>query len=716
MEDKDLENRNNKRTGFNVSSEVYSKIYSSYFYDGLEEYAEVTLNNAEEQRKANQAIRHIKQVVNLFLEDGRLEKDDFLNAAPTLFSLQPSVGEYKSARKEVLRISEELLNDNIFDDIFLEESKDKREYYLNEHYFILYHYLSRYWAVRERADATISPDTELAICYRNICLSVEAIYALKKRERKEADDFIQQKLGHLKPKIANRYGYFLDKEEEEQDSDYTIKLLRRANAIRLCWLWDRIVIEQYIATAHALLLPVTIFASYVSFGLYLFLASIHITGVFGAYFEALANNERLKIEAKKVLWAHTKLRKDIIINDLIWGMANLACVFWLCGFGLYANIGDLLTGLLLVMDLGMSIWSYKSEKKEYEDDIAGYNKQLIALINRMGVVDQTKGLRDAIISNKYSLANTLLKNLKSNSSYWKSQEDKDKWEIICWKLKEIHDKKENRYNAWQDKNLLLYSNIFYAAVLVVAFSAFCGFYLSFFPITLPLFIALMGGMMLAASTLVWRSANSYIECRTIDRKKNKARDDYEELVKEFINNNSRLSEIKQKQLCLKILQKGAQVAYQDDKLLYKKLETLRETANRLLIPGAIVLTFLFLPASVVGVPMYVFLLLGIGIAAVGLSMYIKKYYAPKGTKWIDENGVKRRDPSLTTEEFSKFKAVLLDESCENKSEQLLKFIKDSRTGDKKISFPKDGFFVSGGEHKKDEDSEYTSLLNPKKIN
>ena len=110
---------------------------------------------------------------------------------------------------------------------------------MKENYFILYHYIARYWAVREKADAVISPDTELAICYRNICLSARIIYLLNGKTGQEADDFIK-KLAPLKPKISNIFQGILDKDDEQQDSDYAYKLLRRGNSIRLYWLWNRI--------------------------------------------------------------------------------------------------------------------------------------------------------------------------------------------------------------------------------------------------------------------------------------------------------------------------------------------------------------------------------------------------------------------------------------------------------------------------------------------
>lgn len=668
----------NKQNSLKASESIYKNIYSSYSHANLTEESQ----------------SHISAVIQNFFKNADIGKDDFLAAAPILFKMQPSAGDMDipSARKEVLRIGEELLNDTIFDNILNEECKEKQNIFLNENYFILYHYLSRYWAIREKADAAKSPVRELAICYRNICISARIIYLLEGKSLEEADAFVAR-LAPLKPKIPNRFKSFLDKDEELEDSDYGVQLLRRGNAIRLCWLWDRIVIELYILIAHDLLLPITMVASQVSWALYLFLASVHITGVLGAYFDALAQQKRLEIEAKRVLRAHLKLRRDVIVNDLVWGFANLACCFWLCGLGLYGNIGDLLTGLLLVMDLSMVIWRYSDDKKEHFNDIDGYNNQLRALIKKASeninddrsnseLIELLKNLNKAINDNDYKLAKLHLANLEKNINGIQDKKLKENLQIIYWQLKSLNSSKESCHDIWEEKKLFMRLDIIYAASLIVAFSAFCIFYLSFFHITLPLTIVLFGALSLAGATLIWRSTNSFFETKNISKGRGDAEKEYNALINKFINEQNNLTEKQQIQLYLKILQKGAKVGYQEDKLLYKKLEVLRETANRIFIPGAIVMTFLFLPVSVVGVPTFVFLLLGVLAATIISSIYIKKYYKPKDTKWVDEKGNLKSQPCFIESQFNEFKEIIknTDFSEKDKREKILEIIKESRVG------------------------------------
>ncbi len=671
MKRKNTEVPNNK----NTTDDIYKNIYSSYSYSNL----------------TSQAQEKVNSVVEQFLKDGQMP--DFLQVAPILFDTQPFAANSPSARKEVLRIGEELLTDTIPDDIFYEESEAKREVILQEQRFILFHYLSRYWAVLNKADAVTSTEAELAICYRNIYFGVKAIHLLERKLQEETDNFIKE-LKPLKPNIPNLFKGFLDKDEEQQDSDYALSLLRRANAIRLYWLWNRIVIELFVNTAHNLLLPMTIFADQVSWSLYLFLASIHITGVLGAYFDAKAREKSLRIEASRVALAHLKIRRDIIINDLIWGIANLACCFWLNGFGLFAYFGDLVTGILLGMDLGMSLWDYMDDKKRYEVNIKSYNEQLIALIqstitNYPNAPSIFTTLENSIQNNDYDSVKGHLKTLDSQIKKIKDDKQRKELEIIYWKLSMLHAAKESCKNKWDEEKKMLLSNCFYAAALLVAFTVFCFFYLSILPISIPMSVIVFGAITLGATTLVWRSANSYMECSGIYQIKQNAIKEYQELIDNFINPQEELSLNQQKQLYLRILQKAAQVGYQEDKLFYTKLESLRETANRILIPASIAMAFLFLPASVVGIPTYVFLLLGILVATVATSMLIKKIYKPEDSKWIDKNGEFQSQPALIKEQFNEFKKFLSNENVmpvKEKKSKILDVVKTFRSGNNALMF------------------------------
>lgn len=705
MTDDSFENeKNNKHKAYPATDNIYREIYKTYYYTDLSKEAQI----------------HVDNVINQFLVDGIIGKDDFKEAAPILFDMQPTVGEIHSARQECLLSGEKFLANIIPDSIVTENEeiakyslaiknynldphlsntprKDdidryrislenydiKRDVLLKESYLILYHYLSRYWAVREGADIALSPDDVLNLSYDTICLGAETILLLQKKNFADVNNF-KEKLAPLKKEFTKIFQKIsLDQGDNESNSNYFIKLLRRLNAIRLFWLWNRITLEAFILSIHNALINFTIAATHLSWSLYLFLGCVHVTGVIQGYFEAKARADILKISAEKAGLAHLKLRRDVLVNDVIWGFANLACCFWLCGLGIYGSIGDLLTGLLLCMDLRMNYLRLHEEGEKFAEDIDDLNKSMQNIINKnIDYSDEdTKEILDClkenINNNNYDYVNYLLKKLNVAIQKDKCDENIKK---LYWQLKSIHARKEERANAWQDKKLMLYSDIFYAAFIIVAFVMLCSFYLAFASMTMPLMIGLVGAVSLAAATLVWRSANSYIETGILKRDKNLIKQEYNDLIEEYVENYKTLSEARKNQICLSILDKGAQLCYKEEESRYKKMEIFRETANRLLIPGAIAMNFLFLPESLGGAPTFVFLFVGILVAAVITSFLIKKYYQPKNTKWKNSEDEESSKPCLLSYQFNEVKLLLeIDLTLEAKNERILTLIRDNRT-------------------------------------
>lgn len=54
--------------------------------------------------------------------------------------------------------------------------------------------------------------------------------------------------------------------------------------------------------------------------------------------------------------------KFSLINDLVWATGNLLCFFWLVGEA--SVYGDMLTAVLLLMDVSLSIWNYWEQKAQ----------------------------------------------------------------------------------------------------------------------------------------------------------------------------------------------------------------------------------------------------------------------------------------------------------------------------------------------------------------
>ena len=228
---------------------------------------------------------------------------------------------------------------------------------------------------------------------------------------------------------------------------------------------------------------------------------------------------------------------------------------------------------------------------------------------------------------------------------------------------------------------MLLCDVTYAVALVITFSIFCCFYLTFLPITVPTIMVSFGALSLGATSIIWGGAASVITCRGIAANKQAIIQDFDELIEDFVWHcrNQKQDIARQQDLYLQILQTGAKVGYQEDDLLYNKLEGLRETANRIFIPLALAMTFLFAPTVTLGIPTYVFVFLGAFVATVVTSFLIKKYYKAKDSQWI-KDGEANEQPRLIQSEFANFKSLALDKYNEKTgSEDLLKIIKVSRT-------------------------------------
>ncbi|MDF1757389.1 MAG: hypothetical protein P1U74_03740 [Legionellaceae bacterium] len=668
----------------------------------------------------------INRVVDEFLKTGVMP--EFTDTAVKVMFEKQS-----SSRKEVLRSGGDFLSELIDDDLMLEENQHKLDAIYSEQRFFLYHSLARMQAVTNHTDTIKSQYTEQVKSYHYIrqCTKLLLKGQMNALEKECADRLSksselnshidnntqienlksQQDLCALQlrerdpqrdkdPRSNDSYlRSFFDIEDSQQWDDYFIYQLRRANARRLCWLWDRIVIELFVACAQSILLTTTLIAEQVSWSLYLFLASIHLAGLAQHSFDFWVNEKERVIEAKKRRRAHFLLRMDVILNDLIWGFANLACCFWLYGLGVYGFIGDVLTAVLLGMDLTVCYIQYADEKQDYEDNISTYDKQLGELFDKIEELHQNKKLKLKLMALKLAITtnsedsvdgflasdenstpqklakiNMLLEDNKSSLG----DENYKKICTLLWQIQITSQRKEGRQSAWNEDRFVCIADVVYSVSLILAFSVLCGFYLTMLPVSLPSSMVMIGAVALGASTLIWRSVKSTRDCYNANKQQIESNDSFKSLVEEYKSLGSSSSDSAKKQLYLKILQKGAQVGLEQDLYLYKKMDFARETFNRIVIPASIAVTLLFAPAALSGVPTFLILMVGVLAIAMASSMIIQKFYKPKDTEWqVEKEGqATKTQPLVIDSEYSIFQKVVKTLS----SDDLLDKIKEGRTG------------------------------------
>lgn len=130
--------------------------------------------------------------------------------------------------------------------------------------------------------------------------------------------------------------------------------------------------------------------------------------IFPGDFAPWMTDEEKRTVREKGRWNRFKeqlaIRKFTLINDLIWGITNFLCFFWLVGRNLGAlglelgTYGDILTVLLLVGDASLCMWARAEATIEHEKDIKVYTDEIrrleesIADENREAVQAQIKRL------------------------------------------------------------------------------------------------------------------------------------------------------------------------------------------------------------------------------------------------------------------------------------------------------------------------------------
>lgn len=679
-------------------SDVYKKIFTSFGYNELDDSSQ----------------KEVDACVDDFLSTGLTPK---LNKTSinVMFDLQ------SIERAEVLALAKDWLEDMIPEEIYLETDKTKLQFVHKELRFHLYHYLSRYSAIRYHTDTIQSQTTELAACYRYIKLCSELLHEceraqidLEEDETKEDKQIelndkhktLVKKIDALKPDRDSYLPSFLDRDEDCQDSDYLLGQLRRVNNVRLVWLWDRIIIELFISSAQAILAESTAIALHISWSLYLFLATIHLTGAFWHAFDSLTSEEERMIDKNKRIIAQLKLRVYRIINDLIWGLANLACCFWLYGQGTFGFIGDLVTGLLLCMDLTVACVYFAEETKRDELKIKLYQEKLETIIDDMcrlkDEFDITSLLNEIKEKTQANIDITSLLDVIENKL---SNSENEQLKALFWLLKLNYQGKTACQAKWNEQFKYHVNDIVYCFVLLISFSVLCGFYLSILPISLPVTMVVAGAILLGASTLVWQSASAIMGCYDLKQKSLAAKNEYNKLFEKFskklksadLNNTKDSKQLKQ--LYLKILQKSADFGQVEDELLLKQAESVRVFLSQTLIPTAIVLTLLFAPAMTVGLPTYVFLMIGILVATFIVTSAIKSYFRVQDTAWEyseeakDDDGLEesliatktRSKPSVIDQDFEAF-CKLARGSREETSLRVLSEVRSHRTGNNRDLF------------------------------
>ncbi|MCE3046248.1 hypothetical protein [Legionella sp. 16cNR16C] len=367
--------------------------------------------------------------------------------------------------------------------------------------------------------------------------------------------------------------------------------------------------------------------------------------------------EEQKIPAWERFKTQWNQRKFSLLNDSIWGLANMACFFWLKGPGAMGMAGNLATMGLLLMDFSLSIWRF------YEESTA-YNKKITALYEAYARLEEQ-----------------LLKAKKTATA------DPAQISELEKQVREARNLIMRTELDWKYKKLGMINDMVYAGGLMAAFCVACCFF--FPPAMLAPATFMMIGLLGASLCFVLNAAYAGI-AGALDVSKSKAlskQDHFEarELLQLF---NASTDENERKALFLEM--KGLMIDsdYQERMVRFQKIKLVRAILIDALIPAVIFASLVFMPLGA-----------GIGIMAAGfaiaaLSHIILKQFEPARDELPDFD-----EPlALEYDEFSANPARKVEDLSPLK-------IKKSPV-----------LFISGkgsSEVKKVEDSEAEHLLTPK---
>lgn len=579
-------------------------------------------------------------------------------------------------------------------------------------------YLAQAQAAEDEIAPIKRPHAERKACYRKILLCLSWIDQLHKRRcairlsrSTETDhtSYLGDAVDSLCPEpLSHVLPSWMNDDEDESDVDYFFAFMTRGNWCRLFWLWSRCLIEALIIEAHEVLLGWTIVAVWASWLIYGVRGGEPAAILVWIAWDDLVTERARVIQAKKRVWAYWCARYDDVLNDLIWGGANLAGCFWLTGPGLLGFVGDVLTLILLGMDLLLAVFRWRFGDDAHKATVHDYNAQLEQLYNTflasLNVFEQQDGYSDVdrLCQVLKMACECLPKQQQEASAFWRLSSGTDatgKWletqrDIIqhaqellflLYARGESTQESARLLNHWQ---MLLLSqhaymvrwqsrwwklnyDVLYAIFLGLAFA------LAYvFPVA---GLALFGVALLSGSTVLWRTAYAQKELSDLWREQDINLSRYQVLLQHFrqlanvaktcVSQENQCVEVdaQMKQVYLQIRTLGAKAGFDQEYSWFQLAVFFRATALRFLVPTAIAMTVLFAPVSVVGIPFYVFVLLGVLMVAIMSMSLINAYLKPQSSSWKNksESGGVSYVAVFDEEEYGSFKHVVLSEKTED---------------------------------------------------
>ncbi|MCW8409232.1 hypothetical protein OQJ13_09630 [Legionella sp. PATHC035] len=323
-------------------------------------------------------------------------------------------------------------------------------------------------------------------------------------------------------------------------------------------------------------------------------------------------------------------RKFTLLNDSIWGTANLVCFFWLTGKGLLGTAGDAVTLALLVFDILIASWDLIEQSTKHNKAMLQYEEDLERLDRQLYLLQEREKLGQ--------LQNEELKAKRQ----------------IEMQIKTLEREKLKCEREWQLQKVSLIVNIAYAVGLMAAFLILT---MPFMPISAPVLasMAIAGAVLCLAFTIISSAIRGGIEIYKTYKNRQEQQEDAAQKIGELIKllkESKDLNQDGKKLLYLEIKKCQAEAEYQKEMMVYQSVNLVRSILIQCMVPAVVFASLMFVPLGI-GIPMLVMA----AALAIASQLLVDALFKPE-----EKESLKFNDDDIEdNKEYTEFCNKLLEE-------------------------------------------------------
>ncbi|HHF0525575.1 TPA: hypothetical protein ACTUT5_001341 [Legionella anisa] len=319
------------------------------------------------------------------------------------------------------------------------------------------------------------------------------------------------------------------------------------------------------------------------------------------------SEEEAKIPWEERFLTQWSQRKFALLNDFLWGTANLLCFFKLNGAGALGTAGDALTLVLLIFDIAMVALEFAEQKAKYQKAMLQYDQDIERLENQL----------------KFFLDQEKERQLQDDELRQKRQ--------IEVELRTLRRERTKCDREWQLQKVSYITSIAYAVGLMLAFIVLAA------PVSAPVagIMVIAGAAACLAFTVINNAVKGGIELyktyKTLQEKKQDHDDKVKELLR-LLKANPKLDENEKKLLYLEIKQLQAETEYQKQMMIYQSVNLARRIMIEALVPVVVIVSLVAVPLGGLGI---IPVLIAVIALAIATKMLVDALFKPEEKKTLE---------------------------------------------------------------------------------